>query len=44
MTRLDVARSPGGPREQEKGAAHAMKLGFEKYFVWKARNGYVNLP
>jgi sulfide:quinone oxidoreductase len=24
--------------------AHAMKLGFEKYFLWKARNGYVNLP
>ncbi len=24
--------------------AHAMKVGFEKYFLWKARNGYVNLP
>jgi sulfide:quinone oxidoreductase len=24
--------------------AHAMKLGFEKYYLWKARNGYVNLP
>jgi NADH dehydrogenase FAD-containing subunit len=24
--------------------AHAMKIGFEKYFLWKARNGYVNLP
>jgi sulfide:quinone oxidoreductase len=24
--------------------AHLMKLGFEKYFMWKARNGYVNLP
>ncbi len=24
--------------------AHAMKLGFEKYFLWKARHGYVNLP
>jgi sulfide:quinone oxidoreductase len=24
--------------------AHAMKLGFEKYFLWKARNGYVTLP
>ncbi len=24
--------------------AHAMKLAFEKYFVWKARHGYVNLP
>jgi sulfide:quinone oxidoreductase len=24
--------------------AHAMKLGFEKYFLWKARNGYVQLP
>ena len=21
--------------------AHAMKLGFEKYFLWKARHGYV---
>jgi sulfide:quinone oxidoreductase len=24
--------------------AHAMKLGFEKYFLWKARHGYVQLP
>jgi len=24
--------------------AHMMKLGFEKYFLWKARNGYVQLP
>ena len=24
--------------------AHLMKLGFEKYFLWKARNGYVQLP
>jgi NADH dehydrogenase FAD-containing subunit len=24
--------------------AHAMKLGFEKYFLWKARNGHVMLP
>jgi sulfide:quinone oxidoreductase len=24
--------------------AHAMKLAFEKYFLWKSRNGYVNLP
>jgi sulfide:quinone oxidoreductase len=24
--------------------AHAMKLGFEKYFLWKARHGYVSLP
>ncbi len=24
--------------------AHALKLGFEKYFLWKARNGYVRLP
>ena len=24
--------------------AHAMKLGFEKYFLWKARHGYVELP
>ena len=24
--------------------AHAMKLGFEKYFLWKMRNGYVQLP
>jgi sulfide:quinone oxidoreductase len=24
--------------------AHAMKLAFEKYFLWKARNGYVGLP
>jgi sulfide:quinone oxidoreductase len=24
--------------------AHAMKLGFEKYFLWKARGGHVTLP
>lgn len=24
--------------------AHLMKLGFEKYFMWKMRHGYVNLP
>jgi sulfide:quinone oxidoreductase len=24
--------------------AHLMKLGFEKYYLWKARNGLVNLP
>src|SRR5499425_381726 len=24
--------------------AHAMKLGFEKYFLWKTRHGYVGLP
>ena len=24
--------------------AHAMKLAFEKYFLWKARHGYVSLP
>ena len=24
--------------------AHAMKLGFEKYFLRKARHGYVPLP
>jgi sulfide:quinone oxidoreductase len=24
--------------------AHAMKLAFEKYFIWKARTGHVNLP
>ena len=24
--------------------AHAFKLAFEKYFLWKNRNGYVNLP
>jgi NADH dehydrogenase FAD-containing subunit len=24
--------------------AQAMKLGFEKYFMWKARNGHVTLP
>jgi len=24
--------------------AHAAKLLFEKYFLWKARNGYVRLP
>ena len=24
--------------------AHAMKLAFEKYFMWKVKHGYVNLP
>jgi sulfide:quinone oxidoreductase len=24
--------------------AHLMKLGFEKYFLWKMRHGYVHLP
>ena len=24
--------------------AHAMKLAFERYFLWKARHGYVSLP
>jgi len=24
--------------------AHAMKLAFEKYFLWKSRNGHVTLP
>lgn len=24
--------------------AHAMKLAFEKYFLWKAKHGYVSLP
>jgi sulfide:quinone oxidoreductase len=24
--------------------SHAMKLAFEKYFLWKASHGYVSLP
>jgi hypothetical protein len=24
--------------------AHAMKLAFEKYFLWKTRHGYISLP
>ena len=24
--------------------AHLMKVAFEKYFLWKSRNGYVSLP
>ena len=24
--------------------AHAMKVGFEKYFLWKTRHGYVTIP
>jgi sulfide:quinone oxidoreductase len=24
--------------------SHAAKLAFEKYFLWKARHGYVKLP
>jgi len=23
---------------------HAMKVGFEKYYLWKSRHGYVRLP
>jgi sulfide:quinone oxidoreductase len=23
---------------------HAFKLAFEKYYMWKMRNGHVNLP
>jgi hypothetical protein len=23
---------------------HAMKLAFEKYYLWKSRHGYVRLP
>ena len=23
---------------------HAMKVAFEKYFLWKMKNGYVKLP
>jgi sulfide:quinone oxidoreductase len=35
--RKAAALIPGPP-------AHAAKLLFEKYFLWKARNGYVRLP
>jgi sulfide:quinone oxidoreductase len=24
--------------------SHVAKIAFEKYFLWKARHGYVNLP
>ena len=24
--------------------SHVMKLAFEKYFLWKTRHGYVQLP
>jgi sulfide:quinone oxidoreductase len=24
--------------------AHLMKLGFEKYYMWKMQHGHVNLP
>jgi len=24
--------------------SHAMKLGFEKYYLWKTRHGFVRLP
>lgn len=23
---------------------HLLKLGFEKYFMWNSRNGYVRIP
>ena len=23
---------------------HAMKVAFEKYFLWKSRHGYIRLP
>jgi sulfide:quinone oxidoreductase len=38
------------PRKRGRGImipgpqSHAMKLAFEKYFLWKARHGYVRLP
>jgi hypothetical protein len=38
--RLDRNRGFAGVGPQ----AHAMKLAFEKYFLWKARHGYVTLP
>jgi len=41
----------GGNAESRKAAVmipgpqvHAMKVVFEKYFLWKSRHGYVRLP
>ena len=33
-----------GLRDDPGPQAHPAKLLFEKYFLWKARNGYVRLP
>ena len=36
----------GVPKEEAEAGpqAHAMKLGFEKYFLWKMKHGQVRLP
>src|SRR6266540_4239514 len=40
-----VALAPSqGLRDDPGPQAHPAKLLFEKYFLWKARNGYVRLP
>src|SRR6266496_1961582 len=40
-----VALAPSqGLRDDPGTQAHPAKLLFEKYFLWKARNGYVRLP
>jgi hypothetical protein len=30
--------------ERNQNAESLLKLAFEKCFLWKARNGYINLP
>jgi len=37
-------RPSQGLRDDPGPQAHPAKLLFEKYFLWKARNGYVRLP
>ncbi len=32
------------PRTSPGPQAHAGKLAFEQYFMWKTRHGYANLP
>ena len=44
---VDAARAAAGHAASgwpDTARRRLMKLAFEKYFLWKARNGYVNLP
>jgi hypothetical protein len=35
---------PGGGRRNPGGGVLRAKIALEKYFLWKARHGYVKLP
>jgi hypothetical protein len=34
----------GHAHRRDRRQGHLMRLGFEKYFLWKMRDGYVQLP